>query len=453
MQIEDYLYGKKLYLPLLGKKLDKMEDAEWALLDRQVLGVIRLTLSKSVAHNVVKETTTVGLMTALSGMYEKPSTNNKVHLMKKLFNLKMAESATVAKHLNEFNTITNQLSSVEIEFDDEIRALIVLASLPNSWEAMRMAVNNSAGKDKLKYENIRDLILSEEVRRRDACIDNAKGQAFVTENRDKDHKHDDEKGTTVVVDDEKVVVLSVQEQKCEHVDNIDDEWVVNSAATHHVVRSKELFTTYKAGDFGTVKMGNTSYSKIVGIGDVCIKNNVGFTVMLKNANGRWKLAKGPMVVARGRICCGLYRTRVKACKKKCNAVGTIEKTPQSRVKVNCVTPKRVKFSLPDSATDGGAICDDDEVNDFKDLEQGERAPTLEMVEPHEKRSTGECRKDNFKNIWSSDEGEPENWIKNIQGEINSLGMKGIGIDMIFSLLVKMLKKLDLHASPTCMDSN
>ena len=77
----------------------------------------------------------------------------------------------------------NQLSSMEIEFDDEIRALIVLASLPNSWEAMRMAVNNSVGKDKLKYENIRDLILSEEVRRRDACIDNAEGQAFVTENR------------------------------------------------------------------------------------------------------------------------------------------------------------------------------------------------------------------------------------------------------------------------------
>ena len=34
MQIEDYLYGKKLQLPLLGKKPDKMEDAEWALLDR-----------------------------------------------------------------------------------------------------------------------------------------------------------------------------------------------------------------------------------------------------------------------------------------------------------------------------------------------------------------------------------------------------------------------------------
>jgi hypothetical protein len=53
------------------------------------------------------------------------------------------------------------------------------------------------------------------------------------------------------VTDEGVVVLSVEEQNCEHVANNDDEWVVDSAATHHVVRTKELFTMYKAGDFGT----------------------------------------------------------------------------------------------------------------------------------------------------------------------------------------------------------
>ena len=85
-----------------------------------------------------------------------------------LFRSKMVEGTPVAQHLNEFNTITNQLSSVEIDFDDEIYVLIVLTSLPNSWEAMRMVVSNSTGKSKLKYDDIRDLILSKEVRRRDA---------------------------------------------------------------------------------------------------------------------------------------------------------------------------------------------------------------------------------------------------------------------------------------------
>ena len=40
MQVEDYLYGKKLHLPLLGKKPDTMKDEEWNLLGKQVLGAI-----------------------------------------------------------------------------------------------------------------------------------------------------------------------------------------------------------------------------------------------------------------------------------------------------------------------------------------------------------------------------------------------------------------------------
>ena len=96
MQIEDYFYEKKLHLPLLGTKLETMKDEDWNLLDRQVLGVIRLTLSRSVAHNIVKEKTIVDLMKALSSMYEKSSANNKVYLIKKLFNLKKVEGIPVA---------------------------------------------------------------------------------------------------------------------------------------------------------------------------------------------------------------------------------------------------------------------------------------------------------------------------------------------------------------------
>ena len=145
------IHGKKLHLPLLGKKPENMKDEYWNLLDRQVLGVIWLNLSRLIAHNVVKEKTTMDLMKVLSGMKEKPLANNKVHLTKKLFNLKKAEGTLVAQHLNEFNTITNQLSSVEIKFDDEVRALILLAYLPNSWEVMRMAIGNSTRKN--KHEN------------------------------------------------------------------------------------------------------------------------------------------------------------------------------------------------------------------------------------------------------------------------------------------------------------
>ena len=81
---------------------------------------------------------------------------------------------------------------------------------------------------------------------------------------------------------EDVVVLSVEKQKCEHVANNDVEWIVDSAVSHHAIPMKELFTTYKIRYFGTLKMGDSNYSKIVGIGDVCIKTNVGSTIRLKD---------------------------------------------------------------------------------------------------------------------------------------------------------------------------
>ena len=194
MQIKDYLYGKKLHLPLLEEKPATMKDDEWTLLDKQILRVIRLTLLRSVAHNVVKEKTMADLMKALSGMYEKPSANNKVHLMKKLFNLKRAKNASIAQHPNEFNTIINQLSFAQIDFVDKIHAFIVLASLSNNWEAMRMTVSTSTRKEKLKYNDIRDLVLAEESRRRDASETSRYGSALNLETRSRGNNRNSNRG-------------------------------------------------------------------------------------------------------------------------------------------------------------------------------------------------------------------------------------------------------------------
>ncbi|KHN15555.1 Retrovirus-related Pol polyprotein from transposon TNT 1-94, partial [Glycine soja] len=161
MQIEDYLYQKKLYQPLSGVKPEDMKQEEWNLLDRQALGVIRLTLAKNIAFNIVNEKTTAGLMKALSDMYEKPSAANKVYLMRRLFNLKMREGISVTDHINEFNTILAQLESVQIKFEDEVKALILLSSLPDSWAATVTAVSSSTRENTLKLSDIRDLILSE----------------------------------------------------------------------------------------------------------------------------------------------------------------------------------------------------------------------------------------------------------------------------------------------------
>ena len=109
-----------------------IRDEEWELLDKKALGTIRLCLDSLVAFNISKEKTMEDFMQKLAKLCEKPSTSNKVFLMKCLFSMKMSEGGYVADHLNEFNIVTKQLNSVKVNFDDEVRDLIILCSLPKS---------------------------------------------------------------------------------------------------------------------------------------------------------------------------------------------------------------------------------------------------------------------------------------------------------------------------------
>ena len=142
--MEDYLYQKKLYQPLTCIKPEAMSATHWVVLDRKALGFVRLTLTKNVDFNVKKVTSTSDIMKVLADTYEKPSASNKVHLMRCLFNLKMVNGTRVSDHINGFNGIISQLSFVEINFDDEILALILLSSLLESRNATMMAVSSSS---------------------------------------------------------------------------------------------------------------------------------------------------------------------------------------------------------------------------------------------------------------------------------------------------------------------
>ena len=95
----------------------------------------------------------------------------------------------------------------------------------------------------------------------------------------------------------------------------------------------------------------------------------------------------------------------------------------------------------------------DVVKDCEGLDQGEQYPPLKIVEPLKRRFTEEHQEVRFTNIWASDEGEPRNWITDIQGEINYLKMKVISFGDIFSVLVKIMKMVESSVDLSEMNSN
>jgi hypothetical protein len=292
MHMEDYLYQKDLFLPLsrVAKKPVAMKDEEWEILDRKALGTIQLSLAASVAFNISKEKTTKGLMDVLAKLYEKPSVSNKVFLMKRLFNMKMSEGGSVADHLNEFNTVTNQLCSVKVDFDDEVRALLILCSLPESWNGLVMAVSNSvSGSNTLKFDDVVGVILSEEMRWK--SIGETSGNALNMENRGrqkdrgkgsgnhgnsrkgrsksklgkiecwncgkKGHLRKEYRAPKKQRDgqhernqEENVTGDVLQDALILSVDNISKSWVVDSGASFHATPHRKHFLYYVQGDFG-----------------------------------------------------------------------------------------------------------------------------------------------------------------------------------------------------------
>ena len=76
----------------------------------------------------------------------------------------MGEGGSIANHLSEFNIVTNKLSSIQISFTEEVRALLILSSLPKSWNNLVMARSNSiSSSNTLKFDEVFGVILSGEM--------------------------------------------------------------------------------------------------------------------------------------------------------------------------------------------------------------------------------------------------------------------------------------------------
>lgn len=118
-----------------------MTNEEWNKLDRKLISTIHQYLAKNVYFNVSGEKTAEGLWKKLHDLYEKNMTSNKVFLMKKLYNIKMKEGASVVEHFNAFNIITNHLASVKIILDDEIKDILLMCSMPDNWKNLIVAMS------------------------------------------------------------------------------------------------------------------------------------------------------------------------------------------------------------------------------------------------------------------------------------------------------------------------
>ena len=181
----DILYCKDLHDPIEGDsaKPSSMLDKEWTKMHRKTIGCIIQYIEVSVFHHVSQETKADILWKKLESLYERKIAQNKAFAIRKFAHLKLKEGRSVAKHLSEFQDLVNQLTIMNLVVDDELQAILLLGSLPDSWETLVVSLSNSTWNGVLQLAMVKDSLFNEETRRKDMGKDNA--QALVTENRGK----------------------------------------------------------------------------------------------------------------------------------------------------------------------------------------------------------------------------------------------------------------------------
>ncbi|KAL6199900.1 hypothetical protein ACLB2K_029682 [Fragaria x ananassa] len=78
------------------------------------------------------------------------------------------------EHMNVFSRLIVQLANVDVKIEEEDQALLLLTSLPDSYENIITTI--LYGKDTLKMEEVESTLLSHEKRRK---VDDSQNPVFV----------------------------------------------------------------------------------------------------------------------------------------------------------------------------------------------------------------------------------------------------------------------------------
>ena len=165
LKMEDLLVDKDQWIVVdLGTKPMTMSNEDWKKLDRKAKSTIRLCVSDLVLFNVFGEAMTKTLWDKLGTLYQYKSLVNKLFLRKNLYNLRMKDGDSVTEHLNAFNTVVSQLSSVDIKISNEDKCISLLCSLPELWDSLVIVIGSNT--TTLNFDDIVSALLLEEMRRR-----------------------------------------------------------------------------------------------------------------------------------------------------------------------------------------------------------------------------------------------------------------------------------------------
>uniref|UniRef100_A0A2N9F1D3 CCHC-type domain-containing protein n=1 Tax=Fagus sylvatica TaxID=28930 RepID=A0A2N9F1D3_FAGSY len=240
------------------------------------------------------------IMDALETKYGCRSDTQIQLLLDKFNNIKMNEGDAIGDHVNQLKLIAKELADAGHTLSDKMQVTIVLNSLPSSWDHVVTSLTHLG--NKLAMTTLPILLMLEEDRMKRRKRDNASSRLMMAqsshatqfklkykfkhkrfkkqwtrksrqENKPRDacyrcgerghykincplNKRPKNKG--------KEIAMTISEALV--IESPPTSWWVDSAATRHIARNRELFVDLKEKQLGEhrVYMGNNTYSDVLG---------------------------------------------------------------------------------------------------------------------------------------------------------------------------------------------
>lgn len=254
---------------------------------------ILLSLGDEVLQEVADVTTAPSLWLRLESKYMTKSLTKRLYLKQRLYTLKMGEGTSLSQHLDNFNSIIMDLNIIDIKIDDEDQALIVLCSLPPSYE--NFVESMLYGHEEITLDEVKTALGSNQLRKQlsGKAIESSQGEGLVTRGRSKFRgrnsdqkasrsqsrkrvqcyyckkfghirrdcpKKKDKGESQVQSKSDANVVVAQSSDDAETVlivsdSQISEKWILDTGATFHVSTSREMFSSYEKCT-GSVLIGN-----------------------------------------------------------------------------------------------------------------------------------------------------------------------------------------------------
>nr|GEV49489.1 retrovirus-related Pol polyprotein from transposon TNT 1-94 [Tanacetum cinerariifolium] len=259
------------------------------------------TLCPLFLREVIHETTMAGLWLKLESLYMTKSLANKLRFKDRLYTFRMKPGTSDQDHHDEFNTILIDLENLNVDIDDEDKAVLLVISLPASYKHFKeiMLYGNH---ETLSFDDVKSTLLSKQ--KYDDDVEPKSGEGLVARGRssDRESKRNNEKKPEIAAevaiakgDSDGDVYLAIDTKKSR------DELIAGSGCTFHMIPHR-------------IKMHDGVVKTITGVRHVSdLKRNL-ISLSTHEANeckysgesGVMKIFKGTLVLMKAIQSGGLY---------------------------------------------------------------------------------------------------------------------------------------------------